>query len=258
MPRVVVLVLVLVLLLTRVAAAQIVNAQSALASPPKSNGAVASIEGKLDWRDGNNSLLDTGAAATVVVRHDRALLLAVARAGYAESRDQVITKKTFEHVRARIKLDTRWRWELFGQHEYDQFRRISLRAVAGTGPALAVIDRAGGGAIVGLAVMFDYERLDNRAGTIDAGRRYGVFRASAYLAGHEQLAANASLVQTVYVQPRFDDASAIRVLGELTLLTKLTTRVALTNGFTISYDATPPAHIKHHDAELKVGAVVSF
>ena len=257
MPRVLVVV-VLVVLLTRVAAAQIVNAQSALASPPKTNGAVASVEGKLDWRDGNNSLLDTSATATVVVRHDRALFLAVARAGYAESRDQVITKKSFEHVRARIKLDARWRWELFGQHEYDQFRRIALRAVAGTGPALAVIDRPRGGAICGLAVMFDYERLDNRRGTIDAGKSYGSFRASAYLAGHEQLGTDASLVQTVYVQPRFDDASAIRVLGELTLLTKLTTRIALTNSFTVSYDATPPAHIKHYDAELKVGAVVSF
>ncbi len=250
--------LVFVLLGAHVAAAQIVNAQSALAAPSKGNGVVGSVEAKIDWREGNNSLIDTSATATLVVRHDRILVLGVARGGYGESRGQVLTKKTFEHLRTRIKLDPRWRWEGYAQHEYDQFRRIALRALVGTGPALVVFDRPAGGMISGLSLMFDYERLDQRRGTIDAGKRYGVFRASAYLAGHEQLAPSALLIQTIYVQPRFDDASAYRVLGELTLLNKLSSRIALTNGFSVSYDATPPVGVKRYDAELKVGAVVSF
>jgi len=106
--------------------------------------------------------------------------------------------------------------------------------------------------------MFDYEQFDTRRGAIDAGVHSSVFRGSAYIAGHEQIAASATLIETLYIQPRFDDASAFRALGELTLLTKLTTRVAVTNGFTASYDATPPVHVKHYDLELKVGAVVSF
>ena len=73
-----------------------------------------------------------------------------------------------------------------------------------------------------------------------------------------QLGPTASLIETLYIQPQFDDASAYRVLGEITLLTKLSARTALTNGFTVSYDATPPVGVKRYDTALKVGAVVAF
>ena len=48
----------------------------------------------------------------------------------------------------------------------------------------------------------------------------------------------------------------MRVLGELALQTKLSARIALTNGFTVAYDESPPDGIRTYDTELKVGVVV--
>lgn len=238
--------------------AQIVNVQGALARPPATDGAAGQAEVKLNWREGNNPLLDIGGAGSIVVRHGAVLGLLLARGEYGTSGGLTLTRKSFEHARTRIELDGQWRWEAFAQHEYDQFRRLSLRAVAGTGPALQLLDDRSIALLAGVAYIFEYERLDRRAGTIDAGERATAHRASVYLTGHEDLAASATIIETVYAQPRLDDPGDVRVLGELALQSKLSSRIALKDSFNVAYDRTPPDGVKRYDTALEVGLIVTF
>lgn len=247
-----------VLAVPAVARAQIVNIQSALAKIPDRDGQLGTVELKLDWREGNNPVIDTSGTATFGIRRGRSITLLLVRGGYAETHGLLITEKTFEHARERIVIDCRWRWEVFAQHELDKFRRLAVRALAGTGPALAIVKSAEFDLTAGLAYMFDYEQIDTKAGAIDAGRRTIQHRASSYLTGDEKLTATTELVETVYVQPDFADADATRVYGELSLINKLTAHVALTNGFTVAFDQRPPDGVKRYDTELKVGALVTF
>src|ERR1051325_6671220 len=86
----------------KIAHAQIVNVQGALADAPGSDKGTGRGEGKLEWRTGNKPLFDIGGAGSVVVRRGRVLGLALARGEYGTSRGLTLTKKSFEHVRARI------------------------------------------------------------------------------------------------------------------------------------------------------------
>lgn len=240
------------------ARAQIVNVQGALAKPPASDGATGQVELKLNWREGNNPLFDVGGAGSVVGRTGSVLGLLLARGEYGTSGGLTLTKKSFEHARTRIELDTRWRWEAFVQHEYDQFRRLGLRALAGTGPALQIVDDKAIALLAGAAYLYEYERLDNRAGALDAGRRVTAHRGSVYLTGHEEPSTGMLIVETVYAQPRLDHPGDLRVLGELSVLSKLASRVALKNGFTVAYDRTPPEGVQRYDTQLEVAVVVTF
>lgn len=241
------------------AGAQIVNVQGQLAKAPEVDGVTGQIELKLDWREGNNTFFDVGGAASVLVRRGRLLGLALARGEYGNAAGGVaIARKSFEHLRARVTLDCRWRWEAFGQHEYDAFRRLAVRAVAGTGPALQIVNAPRVGVLAGAAYLLEYERLDQRAGRIDAGARSLASRASIYVTGTELLGAGASLTQTVYVQPRLTDPDDVRVLGELSVAVKLSRRLALTDGFVAAYDRTPPDGIRRYDTQLKVGLVLTL
>jgi hypothetical protein len=208
MPRLVVvtaLALLALLPLARSADAQIVNVQGQLAKPPEHDGVTGQLELKADWREGNNTLLELGGGGSVLVRRGRLLGLALARGEYGRANhDLTIARKSFEHLRARVTIDCRWRWEAFAQHEFDAFRRLSVRAVAGTGPALQIVNEAAVGVLAGAAYLFELEDLDTRAGTIDAGRRSLASRASIYVTGAEKLGAGVSIVQTLYVQPRLD------------------------------------------------------
>lgn len=242
----------------RLASAQIVNVQGQLAKPPEKNGVTGQVELKLDWREGNNQLISVGLAASTLWKHDKLLLLGLARGDYGESRGLTLAKKTFEHVRARYTIDCRWKWEAFLQHEYDAFRRLSVRGVAGTGPALQLANTDDVAVLTGVAYLFEYERLDEREGVSDAGRRDVSHRASAYVTGTELLGEGVSIVQTIYVQPRLDDPGDLRLLGELSVTSKLSKHVALTDGFTVTYDRSPPEGIKRYDTALGIRLLVTF
>jgi Protein of unknown function, DUF481 len=242
----------------RHADAQIVNVQGQLAKPPEKDGVTGQLELKLDWREGNNSFFDVGGSGAVLVRRGRLLALALARGEYGTSRGLTLARKSFEHLRARYTIDCRWRWEALAQHEYDAFRRLSVRAIAGTGPALQIVNNGKLALLSGAAYLFEVEQLDHREGTIDAGARSVAHRASFYLTGTEKLGDGVSIVQTVYVQPRLDDPGDVRVLGELSLTSKLTRHIALTDGLTVAYDRTPPDGIKRYDTSLKLGLLVTF
>lgn len=245
--------------LARPADAQIVNVQGQLAKPPEQDGVTGQAELKLDWREGNNPFLLVGGTGSVLYRRGRVIGLAIARGEYGNAAGGLaIARKTFEHVRARVTIDCRWRWEAFAQHEYDAFRRLSVRGVAGTGPALQLVSQPRLALLAGVAYLFELERLDERAGTVDAGARATSHRASMYLTGTETIGAGVSIAQTVYVQPRLDDPGDIRLLGELSVTMPLSKRIALTNGFTIAYDRTPPDEIRRYDTQLKVGLLVTF
>ena len=48
------------------------------------------------------------------------------------------------------------------------------------------------------------------------------------------------------------------MLGEVSIEARFATRFALTNGFAIAYDATPPDGVKTYDLSLKTGVLVTF
>lgn len=240
------------------ATAQIVNVQGAIAKPPAEDGVAGQLELKLDLRRGNNELLDLGASGTVLVRHGRLLALVIARGEYGRGVDTTFKRKTFEHARVRASLDERWKWEAFAQHELDTFRRLTVRALTGTGPAFQVLDDDKISLLAGAAYFVEYERFDDRDGAADAGQRGVSHRASFYLTGTEQIGESVAISQTVYVQPRLDDPADLRLLGELAVTTKLSKHIALTDGLTISYDRTPPDGIKRHDVQLRVALLITF
>lgn len=238
--------------------AQIVNVQGELAKAPDHDDVTGRIEAKVRWREGNNPLFDVGGAGSLLVRRGRVLGLVLARGEYGTNRGVTLARKSFEHIRTRIEIDDRWRWEVLAQHEYDQFRRLSLRALAGTGPAVQIVGTRPITVLAGAAYLLEYERLDRRSGVSDAGRRTIAHRASLYVTGHEEVGAGVTVVETVYAQPRLDRPRDVRLLGELAVLSKLSSRLALKNSLTIAYDATPPDGIKRYDTALELALVLTF
>lgn len=242
----------------RRADAQIVNVQGQLAKPPEEDGVHGQIEAKADWREGNIKLLDVSGTATLIVKRGPLLALALARGGYGRAGENVFNRRTLEHVRLRYTLDCRWRWEVFGQHEYDRFRRLFTRVLAGTGPALQVLSTSKAGLLAGATYMFELEQLDQRMGAADAGDRTVFHRGSFYLTGTQNFGENVSVAETIYVQPRLDDPGDVRVLVELSVTSKLTKRLALGNALIYAYDRRPPDLVNTYDSQLRVSLILQL
>jgi len=245
-------------LATTEARAQIVNVQGQLAKAPEKDSVTGQVEGKFDWREGNNPLFQIGGVGSLLIREGKLLALVVAKGEYGVSQGVDLSRKTFEHLRFRYSLDCRWKWELFAQHEFDRFRRLSVRAIAGTGPAVQIVNEKSFALLAGAAYLFELEQLDERPATIDAGEGTIFHRASFYLTGLEKISEQVSIVETFYAQPRLGDPGDLRLLAELSVTTKLSKRIALTNSFTLAYDRTPPDGIKRFDSQLTLGVLVTF
>jgi hypothetical protein len=247
----------------RSAAAQIVNVVGSLAAEP-APGWSGQLAATADWRTGNTDLVLIGGSATALHRRSRVLALGIVRGEYGEGNGTPLSRKSFEHLRVRVALDAptpvpgagapppRWLWEAFAQHEYDRFRRLSVRALAGTGPAVRLVRRARGALVLGVAYLLEYERLDERPGVADPGATSLAHRASSYLTGNVALDARLTATATAYAQPRLDDPADLRLLAEATLSSKLSGRVTLTQRLTLARDASPPDGIERTDSTLKL------
>jgi putative salt-induced outer membrane protein YdiY len=248
-----------VLLIATEARAQIVNVQGQLAKAPEKDSVIGQVEAKLDWREGNSPLFQVGGAAALLIHEGRFIGLVLVKGEWGESRGIALSRKTFEHVRGRYRLDERrFLWEAFAQHEFDKFRRLSVRAIVGTGPVWQIVHEKEFGLLAGAAYLFELEQLDERPMTTDAGDRTIAHRASFYLTGVEKIGEQVAIVQTIYAQPRLGDPGDLRMLGEISVTTKLSKHVALTDSFTVAYDRTPPDGIKRFDTQLTFGLLVTF
>jgi len=241
--------------------AQIVNVQN-LVGQDLPEGFSGGLDGTADWRTGNTELLIVSGAATVRYKRDDHLIFAIGRASYGrigdeDAREQIIGN-TFEHLRYRWRLTPLVTAEVFAQHEYDEFRRLQFRALAGLGPRFVLLNEKTVGLVVGVAYLFEREKLDDKDGTVDAGDEYSTSRLSSYAVFTTALNEVVTFAETVYFQPNLGDFGDFRLLSESQLLVKLSDRFTFRTAFVIAHDASPPDTVQKTDTSMQSGISFKF
>jgi len=244
------------LLGARPASAGIVNVQSVLATEAEP-GLSGAVKASADLRTGNVDLLLLSAAPVARYRHGDHLIIGIARGNFGKSKGNRIISRTLEHLRYRNRLSKRLVGEVFLQHEFDQFRRLATRALAGVGPKFALVTSSKLSVDFGAAYMLEYEKLRSDD-EMDAGNEQLQHRASTYLTGSYEIDDRLQFVGTTYAQPLLTGASDIRLLLELQLVVKATDRISFTTAFTVAHDTEPPDAIDETDTRLKSSITVEF
>lgn len=221
-------------------------------------GLDASLTASVDLHDGNSELFVVGLAPSAQYKAGDHLVLMTARGEYGRSNGERVLFKTFEHLRYRHRLSDRWSAEVFGQHEFDEFRRLSLRALGGLGPRAEWAPQEQLKLAAGLAYMLEYEKLRDNSGENDAGDRNTQHRASSYLTGQWQIREGVTWAQTFYLQPRLDRGRDLRLLNETRIGVRLTERIQLTTALTVGYDTRPPDSIRKTDTSLRSAITIDF
>lgn len=228
--------------------ARIVNVQRA-ASRDAEEGWSGELTGSVQWRTGNTDLTRVAAGLSTLYLTGPHRFFLSGSATYAVESDETSVNNTFEHLRYRHRLFDWLSGEAFVQHEYDEFRRLLVRALAGLGPRLDLPLPPGYTAALGSAWMYEYERL-TRDGLPDAGRIERNHRWSNYLAGAAILTEGISVDHTFYVQPRFADFSDYRLLSETAIVLDVKKWLAVRLSFVAAYDARPPADVEKLDTDF--------
>ena len=210
-----------------------------------------------EFKSGNTDVAKVeGGFAGRYVRGNHLFLLLLEGA-YAEALSEAYMRKTFEHLRYRYKLSDLVGLELFSQHEYDEFRRIDLRALGGAGPRFTFLSSKIFEMAFGTAYMLEFNR--NSVGAFsDSGEESTVHRWSSYLHFDLDITKKISFFSTTYIQPRFDQFSDFRFLNDNSLNFKIAKHFTFfIKGF-FSYDSRPPQSVESLDVTLQGGFGINY
>jgi hypothetical protein len=239
------------------APAQIVNVQPLISADEEKQGFSFVLEGSADIRRGNTNLVALSGNAIAQYRARGHLAFVLARGDFGARDGAPFMNKDLEHARYRVRLAGPLAGEVFVQHDRDAFRRLSLRALAGLGLRLHMIQWDVLDASLGAAYLLEYERLAGGEEP-DAGATTLAHRLSTYVVLSTHVTDVLDLGVTMYVQPRLTRASDIRLLSETSLLAKAAKHFSLKLTLTSAFDSEPPASVVPLDTTLKGALQVSF
>lgn len=240
----------------RLASAQIVNVQSVLTTDPEP-GFSGSVTTSAAYRTGNIDSLRLSAQASAAYQIAKHRIIGIARGDFGKVAGERYIAKTFEHARYRYFATDLLMLEGFAQHEYDEFRRLTVRQLLGVGPALRLVRGKKTNVTAGLAYMFEYERLRGDEQP-DAGDNNTFHRASSYITLGIELDKKIQFVQTLYAQPVLNDPEDVRFLSESQLVFKVNEILATTTAFSYAYDTRTPAAIEKQDTTLSSAIQLTF
>ncbi|MBL8680459.1 MAG: DUF481 domain-containing protein [Myxococcales bacterium] len=220
---------------------------------------------------GNIDLLDVGGAGRVQYQrlypsapvappaqpelpwvHHRVFLTATGR--FADRAGAPFVSQAFAHLRWTAMWHRRVGSDLFAQHQYNEFQRLRGRTLLGAGVRVEIVHAPVFMLSAGSGYMLEYERINVLEGAPDPPETLA-HRWTNYLTARLSLWNSALLVQnTLYVQPRFDAPSDVRLLEELEVLAKVTDVFGLGVTASVAYDSAPPTGVR--ETELRVFSTV--
>ncbi|EYF04214.1 DUF481 domain-containing protein [Chondromyces apiculatus] len=239
------------------AEAQIVNVQPLIGGDSEKKGLSLTFEGSADVRRGNTNLTSLSGSAVGQYRRGRHLVFMLVRGDFGAAADTTIVNKDLEHLRYRIDLPQPFSLEAFVQHDRDAFRRLALRALVGIGPRIHVIRWEKFEAALGTAYMLENEELAMGAFS-DSGQGTLANRISSYVVLSTRLSDSLQASATIYLQPRIERVTDVRVLHESSLLAKATKLLSLKLTMTSAFDAEPPAGVAPLDTTMKGSLLATF
>ncbi len=217
------------------------------------DGATGSLSLGVTSKTGNVDTFETSLSGTAGARFAENFLLLVVSGKYAAKRtgddrlespsgslfdpDARYANKLLGAARYNRDLHERWVWELFGQVEYDEFLRLDLRALGGTGPRFTLLAKEQGAVHVGTAYMLEHESQD--PDLVAEHPTTLAHRWTSYLSFAFSPTDSLEISSTGYIQPRFTDFSDFRILNESELSVAITEHFSLGVAFTLRHDSDP-------------------
>jgi hypothetical protein len=179
---------------------------------------------------------------------------------YAQFNGTATLAMAFGHVRYNYRILPFLFAEAFVQIEENKFQRLALRQLDGAGVRFGIVQRDDVRVFYGTAWMFDYEKLNDDTGVFGPFRGPGWFahRWSNYAAIELRVGKRARFADTLYVQPRFDDFTDLRLLNDASFAIDIDKRFSAKISCQIHHNTMPPSRVKPTDVDTSTSLVLTF
>lgn len=212
-------------------------------------GLFGKLSGSITSYRGNTLGTELGASAFVAYQRGPNLAYLSANGAYTRLSGTVSVANAFAHLRYNRMLDEWFSVEAFVQGESDRFRQLELRTLLGLGPRFLVLDEEWVSLYYGSSYMYEHNEVSDgvvpvRPANVHRWNNYG----TVVIVLDEN---RASISNTFYYQPRFDDFSDARLLDIFALDVSIVGRISAGLQATVRYENPVPRSIKRTDLTIK-------
>lgn len=159
------------------------------------------------------------------------------------------------HLRSTFLRNERWSPEIFLQYQYNNNLGLNNRGIAGAGVKYKLFENELWTANISTAVMMEHEvwQLDNQPSI-----KNDYLKSTSNVSLRGKVSDSSTFLLIGYYQARPDQFLEARSIFESRLKVNITKQVALSVGFTASYDAAPVIDIPSWTYELSNGLVIAL
>ena len=220
-------------------------------------GFTTTAAANLSYRTGNREVFDLGLGGRIDYRGAGFASFLTGDILFSEVDGTTFLNQGFAHLRTIFRApEKRLRPELFVQTQRNASQLLTRRYLAGGGLRLTAYRDSTSAVFVGTTPMVEYELLDRDR--VERDPETTVVRWSNYLVLKIELTDLVTFVNTVYVQPRLDGFSDVRLLDEAGLDVQITKSLALRTALNLRYDSEPPADLDRYDLFVRNGLALTL
>jgi hypothetical protein len=154
-------------------------------------------------------------------------------------------------------------FEVFLQAQYDELRLLQRRLVAGVGSRVVFVNHERFRGWVGTGTLVEFERRniapENQPPAGPDPVDMTNYRWSNYVTFLVSLIPKQlALINTAYLQPRWDRFGDVQILDEARLSLKVTDHLSVTTDLSVRFDSRPPKTVEKTDTRVGNGLVYSY
>lgn len=214
-----------------------------------SGGVVATVA----VASGNTEYTEFDGQATIQYRFTRQRIGWLGRYMKRTASGSDVAESRLGHLRHNYRILPWLASILFLQGQYDPFRHLETRLLAGGGARFDVLRREKWAGAVGATYMFEREELtDDDTGFVD-DHRFSFF-VSAYSDKEETVQLDVS----AFYQPLIEDFSDARAFVAASIRVDVTGGLYFLTAYNLTHDANPPAGVKQTDQSVRSGLGFEF
>lgn len=165
---------------------------------------------------------------------------------YSKGANQIYANSGMIHFRYAYRLHKKqsvkkspWKWESYAQVQYNQLLDQRMRALAGSGIRIKMLDKNGFRIFAGSSTFYEYENI------ISSGQIIKDYRWSNYLSWYMNPKESFSFSAVTYFQPLWKDLKDFRIMGQYTLTFHVFKRIDLRLEFNNFFDSNPPEGVRN-------------
>lgn len=201
---------------------------------------------EISGASGNTDVFELGLNSRNIYKKNQREYILIGTYEYGEASELKNANKGEGHARYAQGFSESWKWEIFGQVEFNEFQNLELRSLLGGGLRSNLFSDKKNSLYLGVGLFYEDETLKNTADQAN-------FRMNFYLSFRSLINQGVEFIFITYYQPNTQIITDERFRVTTGLEVKISKSLSMVSTYNFARDTKPPPGVLLEDSSYRVG-----